>query len=145
MNEEKHTAALIEVREAIDEALRDPRGLLPRQRRIMSMLSLGTQHIVELWLHKNHAIKPGAYVKHEWLKAEDKRLALRLAGVLTKGLEKIKDSDKILALARGIEHDRNDVVYGAPLANDLVLKEKINAFLELKKAVEDAVGELKWE
>jgi len=144
MHESKHIAALVEVREAIDEALKDQRGLLPRQRRLMSMLSLGTQHLIEVWLHKNGAIKPGASVKHEWFKSEGRNLRMKLTGIVTKDVGKLVGSEKVLALAREVERDRNDIVYGAPLPNDRTLKEKIDAVLELKKAVEEATGEIRW-
>ncbi len=140
MHEEKHRLALAEVREAIEEALQDPRGLLPRQRRLMAALSLGTQHLVELWLHHQRAIKPGALVKHEWFQAEPRRLKLQLAGTLTKPLDELTEADRIVALAREVERDRNSVVYGAPLVDSQVLQEKIDAFLELVKAVEQAGG-----
>ncbi|MBI4181498.1 MAG: hypothetical protein HY520_00830, partial [Candidatus Aenigmarchaeota archaeon] len=136
--------ALAEVRRSLEEALRDPRGLLARQRLLMAALSLGMQHLIELWLHKSGAIKPGDAVKHEWLAAEEKRLRLRLAGALTKQLQAIRGADAILALAREVERDRNDIIYGAPLRSDAVLREKIEAFMELKKAVERAVGEAVW-
>lgn len=144
MREEKHIAALTEVKETIDEALKDARGMLGRQRRLMFALSLGTQHLIEMWLHRSGAIKPGASVKHEWFKSEEKNLKIKLAGILTKDIQIIKGANKILALAREIERDRNDIVYGAPLPDDSILKEKVNAFLELKKAVEEVVGDVAW-
>ena len=144
MHEEKHTAALVEVREAIEEALKDPRGLLPRQRRLMAALSLGMQHLVEIWLHKSGAIKPGACVKHDWFQAEERRLKLRLTGIMTKSLDRIGGAEKILALAREIESGRNDIVYGAPLGGDSLLREKLDCFLELKAAIEKETGDVRW-
>ena len=144
MQIEKHVAALKEVKKSIDEALRDTDGLLARQRLLTAALSLGMQHLVELWLHKLGAIKPGAVIKHDWLASEEKRLKIRLAGALTKKIDDLKNSDKIFAFAREIERDRNDIIYGAPLIKDSVLREKIESFLELKKAVEEAIGESIW-
>ena len=144
MQNEKHLEALKEVKKAIEEALKDPEGLLSRQRLLTSALSLGMQHLIELWLHKLGAIKPGAAVKHERLASEEKRLEIRLAGVLTKKIEDLKNSDMIFSFARDIEMDRNDIIYGAPLPTDLVLREKIESFLELKKAIEESIGEPIW-
>lgn len=144
MQEEKHMAALTEVRETIDEALKDPRGLLPRQRRIIAALSLGVQHLAGLWMHRQGAMKPGACVKHEWFQTEERRLNLRLAGVLTKDVRTLKGAGRILALAREIESGRNDIMYGAPLASDRVLREKIDGLTELKKAIEEETGDVKW-
>lgn len=145
MQEEKHLAALREVKETIDEALKDPRGLLPRQRRLMAALSLGMQHLLEIWLHRAHAVKPGACIKHDWFQSEERRLKLRLAGTLTKDIKSVKDSGRILAIAREIEASRNDIIYGAPLSGDRVLREKLETFLELKKIVENETGEIKWD
>jgi hypothetical protein len=145
MQEEKHIAALREVKETIDETLEDRRGLLPRQRRLMSALSLGVQHVIEIWLHRSGAIKPGASVKHEWFQAGESRLNIRLAGILTKDIESLKGAKRVLALARYIEANRNDIVYGAPLVKDTILREKIEEFLELKKAVEEATGGIAWD
>ncbi len=145
MQEEKHLAALKEVKETIDEALKDPRGLLPRQRRLMAALSLGMQHLLEIWLHRMHAVKPGACIKHDWFQAEERRLKLRLAGTLTKDIKSIKDADRVVAVAREIEISRNDIIYGVPLSSDLVLRETLETFLELKKIIEEGTGEIKWD
>lgn len=140
MQEEKHIDALKEVNNYIDESLRG--NLLRRQRLLMTALSLGMQHVVELWLHKARAIKLGASVKHEFFKSEEMHLRIKLAGMLTKNMSSLKNSDAILSIAREIERNRDDIIYGAPLPNDRVLREKIDYFFELKKAVKEAVGDI---
>ncbi|GEM_PF-1348742 len=142
MQEEKHKPALKEVMAYIDESLKDPKGLIPRQRLLMTALSLGMQHAVEMWLHKTGAIKPGASVKHEFFKSEERRLKIKLAGMLTKNISSLKNADSILSIAREIERSRDDIIYGAPITNDKILREKIDFFLELKKFVKDAVGDI---
>ncbi len=144
MLEEKHIEALREVHEAIEEAIRDPRGLLPRQRRLVAMLSLGMSHLVELYFHRLGAIKSGAQIKHDWFKAESRRLKIRLTGLITKSIERLPEAERILEFAHEIELKRDDLVYGASLKEDNPLKEKIDLFLELKKAVESATGEIVW-
>lgn len=129
-----------EVNAYIDESIK--KSLLQRQRLIMAALSLGMQHVIEMWLHKSRAIKPGASVKHEIFKSEERRLKIKLAGTLTKDINSLKNADTILSIAREIERNRDDIIYGAPLQNDRVLREKIDAFFELKKAVKEAVGEI---
>ena len=62
MQKEKHEDALKEVESTIEEALKG--NLLDYQRRVASMTSLGVQHIIELYFHKLHVIKPGAALKH---------------------------------------------------------------------------------
>lgn len=142
MQEEKHLDALREVGESLEEAIKDPRGLIRRQRLIMTALSLGMQHIIEMWLHKSRAIKPGSVIKHEFFKSEEKRLKVRLAGLMTKEISSLKNAERILRIAREIERNRDDIIYGAPLKNDSVLREKIDYFFELKKAVKESVGDI---
>jgi len=144
MQEEKHIEALKEVKRLIDIAMRDPDGLLLWQRVIMTVLSLGVQNLVEIWLHRSTAIKPGATIKHEWFSSEDRKLRLKMSGVLTKDFRKLKNADAILSLAREIEKDRNSIVYGSPLINDSVIREKLDVFLELKKSVESVSGDIQW-
>lgn len=140
MQEEKHMSALKEVNAYIGESLRG--SLLQRQRLLMMALSLGMQHVVELWLHKARAIKPSASVKHEFFKSEGRKLKLKLAGMLTKDIGSLKNADAILSIAREIERNRDDIIYGAPLTTDKTLREKVDYFFELKKAVNEAVGDI---
>lgn len=144
MQETKHIDALKEVRETTRAALQDPRGLIPHQRRLMALISLGMAHLAELYLHFNRALKPGAQLKHNWFKSDERKLLIRLAGALTKSPEHLPDFSRVLAIARKIELDRDDIVYGAPLADDAILREKVDLLLELKKTV-DRSGSIPWE
>lgn len=144
MLEGKHLEALREVHETIENALRDPRGPIAHQRRLMALLSLGAAHIIEYYLHRLGAIKGGASIKHHWFKADKRRIDLRLAGVLTKSLENLPDSARAVELAHRLEADRDEIVYGSPLTSDRILREKIDIFLELKKTIEKVRGEIKW-
>lgn len=141
MQEDKHGSALKEVNTYIGESLKSG-SLLQRQRLLMTALSLGMQHVVELWLHKARAIKPDASIKYEYFKSEEKRLKLKLAGMLTKNISSLKNADAIISIAREIERSKDDIIYGAPLQSDGVLREKIDYFFELKKAVKEAVGDV---
>jgi len=144
MLEEKHLEALCEAHETIEDALRDSRGLLAHQRRLMALLSLGAAHLIEYYLHRLRAIKAGASIKHQWFKADARRISLMFAGVLTKSLERLPAAERVVELAHKLEIDRDDIVYGSPLTSDRVLREKIDIFLELKKTIEKVVGEIKW-
>jgi len=144
MLEDKHIEAIKEVQETIEEAIGDPRGLLPRQRRLISMLSLGAAHLVEIYLHRQNAIKPGAQIKHDWFSSENRRIKLHLAGVLTKSFEALPNIDQVLYLSHEIEQKRNELVYCAALKNESFLREKLDLFLELKKIVENSTGEIRW-
>ncbi len=142
MQEEKHIAALQEVLRTIEQALNDKEGLLNYQRRIMSMLSLGAQHLIELYLHKMAAIQPGAQIKHEWLKLSDVNLRERIQPALTKEFNSLPSLADVCFIARKIETERNDAVYGAPLTNDVLLRKSIDSFLQLRKIVEEQTGKI---
>lgn len=131
MQEEKHLEALKETNTTIGEALKG--NLLDHQRRLMSMISLGVQHSIELYFHRLHVIKPGAFVKHEWFKMGEKNARQKISAIITKKIDEIPNILEILSLAREIESDRNEIVYRAPLKNDEILRDKIDKFLEIKK------------
>ena len=133
MQDEKHEEALKEVDSTIEDALKG--NTLDHQRRIAAMTSIGIQHAIELYFHKLHVMKPGASLKHEWFKLNEKNVKLRLSSAVTKKLDEIPNILEILSIAREIEKDRNELVYGAPLKDDKILREKIDSFLEIKKII----------
>ena len=140
MQEDKHRVALQEVMAAIQDGLSG--GLLNHQRRIMAMLSLGTQQSIELYLHRKAVLKSGAQIKHEWFKLSDKNIQERMQPSLTKKWELIDSMNEVISFARTIETDRNDIVYGAPLESDKKLRELINTFLTLTAIIEKETGKL---
>ncbi|MBI3190127.1 hypothetical protein HYZ41_00325 [archaeon] len=142
MQEQKHIEALKEVMETLEQSLKDSRGLCAWQRRLASMLSLGSQHLIEFYFHRMGAMKPGAQLKHEWLKMEEKNLKIRLNGIMTKSASNIKDWNEIFAIAKVIETDRNDLVYGSNMKDDAKLRSKVEHFLDLKKIVEKNTGDI---
>ena len=135
MQESKHADAIKETMRTIDEALKG-KNILDFQRRLASMLSVGLQHLVELYLHRLYVIKPGAFVKHEWFLMGDKNLKAKFSAILTQPYEEIENINEIASLARDIEGDRNELLYGSPIGDENRLKEKIGSFLETKKIVE---------
>lgn len=106
------------------------------------MVSLGMQHIFEMYLHRMAVLKPGVQIKHEWLKLSDQNLRLRLGQMLTKPWNEILLLDEITPLSRQVELKRNDTPYGAPLDNDRELREAIDLFLDVKALIEKEVGAL---
>lgn len=122
--------------DAIKDAL-EAESLLAHQRRLMAMLSLGTQHMIELYLHRKAVLKPGSQVKHEWFKLSEQRLNDRMSPLLTKRWTEIPRVDEIIRKAHSLELQRNDIVYGAPLPNDEPLRKHIQLFLEIKAMVEE--------
>lgn len=135
MRIEKHREVLEEVSQTIKDALDDPAGLLAHQRRLIAMLSLGASQLLEIYFHKLDVIKPGTQIKHEWFKMGEKNALIRLSAILTSDPRKIPKINELLSFAREIEKDRDDIMYGSPLAGDRSLKEKIDLWLELKKIV----------
>src|SRR3989338_2397885 len=135
MQESKHADAIKETMRTIDEALKG-KNILDFQRRLASMLSVGLQHLVELYLHRLYVIKTGAFVKHEWFLMGDKNLKAKFSAILTQPYEEIENINEIASLARDIEGDRNELLYGSPIGDENRLKEKIGSFLEIKKIVE---------
>lgn len=124
----------------IEEALSSDNILL-HQKRLAAMLSIGLQHIVELYLHRLKVLKPGAWIKHDWFALGERNLTMKFSAVLTKPYDKVPELNEIVLLARNIETDRNDILYGSPAVDSKKLREKIDNFLEIKKIVEK-VGEI---
>ncbi len=135
MNTEKHEETIEEVMATINESLKSS-DIRLHQRRLIAMISLGVQQIIELYFHKLNVIKPGAQIKHDWFASGPDRVKLRLEAVLTTKPDKIKQLDELLVLAKKIEKDRNDLIYGSPVKSDKILREKIDLFLEIKKLIE---------
>ena len=73
---------------------------------------------------------------------EEKNLRIRLNGIMTKSVSSISDWNEIFSIAKMIEADRNDLVYGPNLKNDKQLREKIENFLDPKKMVEKNAGDV---
>lgn len=135
MKLEKHQDALKEVKETIELALKDPRGLLPHQRRLSALISLGAAHLVETYLHKLNVLKTGTQIKHDWFGISKERIAIRLAASLTVPVKQVKDIDFVIELAREIESHRNELIYGPTTSEDIIRK-KISLFLELQEVIE---------
>ena len=138
MNVKKHEETLKEVIVTIEDAL-NSKDIKLHQRRLIAMISLGVQQIIEYYFHKLDIIKPGAQIKHNWFASNMDKVKIRLEAILTIKLSKIKNLDEVLILAKKIEEDRNDLVYGSPVKSDKILRGKINLFLEIKRLIEDEV------
>lgn len=140
MKIEKHMKIMGEVEETVKGALH-ARDILSYQRRLASMLSLGVQQLVEIHLHRLRVIKPGTQIKHEWFGMGNRNLSLKLSAILTTEINSIPRLNDILELAKTVEADRNDIIYGSPLFDGKILREKIDAFLEIKKIMEEEHGQ----
>ncbi len=139
MKIEKHLEILREVDETIAQALSSG-SLLSYQRRIMAMLSLGIQQLVEIHFRRLQVIRPGTQIKHEWFGMGSRNLRTKLAAVLTTDIGKVPNIWEIIELAQSAEAERNDIIYGSPLADDRKIREKIDAYLEMKKIIMESYG-----
>ena len=138
MNLEKHEETLKEVTATIEEAL-NSNDIKLYQRRITAMISLGVSQIIEYYFHKLNVIKPGAQIKHNWFASSIDKIKIKLESVLTMNISKINNLDELLVLAKKIEEDRNDLIYGSPIKSEKILMEKINFYLEIKRIIEDEI------
>ena len=64
MKEEKHEEIIKEVLDEIESALKDNRGLVSHQRRLIFSITLGAANLLELYFHKLNIIKEGSIVNH---------------------------------------------------------------------------------
>ena len=92
--------------------------------------------ILESYPDKLNVLKPGAKINHLWLKKKKGNLKKLISSQLTSHIDNIKNIDKILDIAFKIESERNELVYGKKVSED-ILNEKINLFLNLKKELEN--------
>ncbi len=140
MEVKKHLEILKEVMDEIEAAQHDPHGLLHHQRRLALMLSLGVCELIEIYFHKQNIIKSGSRIKHDWFR--QKRIKEKLEEQLITSIGSIPKIDLVIQLAADIEKSRDDLAYSSPQHDDKVLQEKIGQFLELKRIIEQQVGEL---
>ncbi len=140
MLEEKHVQKLKEVLDEIRAALNDLRGLIAHQIRLADVISLGSVNVIELYLHRKKVIKPGGRLEHQWFKSKQKTIFDRISAQITTPINDLPSMNELVDIAMQIEKNRNDLVYGSPVKDELLLKQKINQFLELKKKVESEVG-----
>ena len=133
---DKNNNKIDEVSDEIDSALKDPRGLRFHQKRLAFCLSDGVCQLLEYYLRKKDALKPGSKINHQWLKKKKENVLDILSDRLVTRVEKLPKIDKILDIAYKIENQRNDLVYGS-ITNDNVLQELIDDYLNIKKEIED--------
>ncbi|MFW6142054.1 MAG: hypothetical protein ACOC53_05785 [Candidatus Saliniplasma sp.] len=136
---EKHKESLDEVLDEIQTALEDPGGLKSHQRRLAMMLSLGASELIEVYFHKLNIMKPGARIKHNWIKKKDPYQ--KLNNQVTGDLNEIEKLETILEKARVIERSRNDIAYGSPVEDEETIRRKIKLFFDIKDIIEDEVGD----
>lgn len=140
MGLEKHRKALQEVMDEIQTSLEDPKGLVAHQRRLATMLSIGTCELIEMYFHKIGVMKGGGRIKHTMFRRKD--IDDRLSNQIITSISNIKNIDVIIALAKSIDVERDNIAYGSPQPHEQLLKAKIEDFLELKRIIEEDTGDI---
>ena len=133
---EKYKEIFIEVMDEIESSLKDSRGLIMHQRRLAFSLSFGMVTLIEFYLDKLNVLKPGAKINHLWLKKKKENAKKLISSQITSQIDSIENIDKILDVAFKIEGERNELIYGKKISED-ILNKKINLFLDLKKELEN--------
>jgi hypothetical protein len=125
MKIEDHLRNVNESLDVIKESIQ--KGLQERQRNIGFNTSVAAVEMLEIFLHKENIINPGAIIKHDWFSS------FRKAG------EKLEfefpEKEKIIKLLCEIEAKRNLLCYGKP--NPVQEIESIlNSFYKIKDLFE---------
>ncbi len=139
MREKKHLESIKETLDEIQKALEDPRGLKAHQRRLAFMLSTGVAELLEIYLHREGIMKPGARIKHSWLRRKNPKEKLK--NQVTGDLNQVEALEEVIEKMRTIEKSRNDIAYGSPVQDKEELENKIDIFLEIKETIEQKTGE----
>ena len=98
MKEEKHEEIIKEVLDEIESALKDNRGLVSHQRRLIFSITLGAANLLELYFHKLNIIKEGSIVNHLWFKRKKEKIVKQLQNQVTSPINTIKDINEILEI-----------------------------------------------
>lgn len=139
MRLEKHIESLKEVLREIESALEDAQGLTAHQRRLAAMLSLGICELIEIYFHRLGIMKEGARIKHSIFRKGN--MEALLSSQITAPLKAVKSIERILEIAADIENSRDDMLYGSPVDEEGLLKEKIDGFFDLRKLIENEIGD----
>jgi len=125
MKIEDHLRNIRESLEVIKESI--DRGIKDRQRNIGFNVSVAATEMLEVFLHRNNLINPGAILKHEWfasLNNANERLNFDF-----------EDKNKILNILNEIETKRNLLCYGKPQTEELI-EEYLELFNKIKSLFE---------
>jgi|SRR3989344_2552230 len=125
-----------EIADEIDSALKDLRGLSFHQKRLAFCLSDGTCLLLENYLKKNGALKPGFKISHQLLKKKKENVLEILSDLLTVSFQKLDKLNIILDVAFRVENKRNELIYGSKV-DDKILQNLIDDYLTIKKEIEN--------
>ncbi|MEK6927701.1 MAG: hypothetical protein AABX11_04680 [Nanoarchaeota archaeon] len=125
MKVEDHLRNIKESFEVIRESIE--KGLQERQRNLGFNISVVSVEMLEVYLHKQELINPGANIKHDWFSS------------IRKANENLnfsfKNKEEILTLLNNIELKRTLLCYGKVQPIELI-REFLDSFNKLKKIFE---------
>jgi len=125
MKIEDHLRNINESLDVIKESIQ--KGLQERQRNIGFNTSVAAVEMLEIFLHKENIINPGAIIKHDWFSS------------LRKAREKLEfeftEKEKIIRLLCEIEAKRNLLCYGKPKPVQEI-ESILNSFYKIKDLFE---------
>lgn len=131
MKVEDHLRNIKESLDVINECIQ--KGLQERQRNIGLNVSIASVEMLEVFLHKQNLINPGAIIKHDWFSS------------VRKAKEKLPfdfpEKGKILDCLCAIESKRNLLCYGKPRPINEI-ESILESFNKLKSLLEK--DGLKW-
>ena len=126
MKSEDHKRNINESIEVITESIK--KGLQERQRTIGFNVSVAATEMLEVYLHKQNILNPGAILKHEWFSS------------LRKAQEKIPfdfpKKETLFKILADIESKRNLLCYGKPQPTETIA-EVLELFNKLKSLLEE--------
>ena len=132
MKIEDHLRNINESLDVIKESIQ--KGLQERQRNIGFNTSVAAVEMLEIFLHKENIINPGAIIKNDWFSS------------LRKSNEKLEfefpEKEKIIKLLCEIETKRNLLCYGTPKPVQEI-ESVLNSFYKIKDLFEK-LG-VKWD
>ena len=102
MNKEAHKKGILESLTVLAEAI--AKGVVERQRTIGFHCSAALADLLELYLHEQNLIDPGATIKHDFFTSERR--------ALEKLPQEFPHKKKLIALLREVESRRNLLCYG---------------------------------
>ncbi len=136
MDDKEQPIETNEVNDEIEAALKDKRGLVAHQKRLVFCLSSGAIELLENYFKRKGVLKQGVKLNHQWFKKKKENVKKILSEKITSSLDSLEKIDKIIDCIYAIESKRNELIYGKKATEEL-LKDLLGQYFELKKEVEN--------
>ncbi len=87
---EENKRIIGEVLDEIESSLKDPKGLVSHQRRLIFLISIGSVALFESYLEKLNVLKKGYKINHLWFKKKKENVKKPLSVIITCPVEEVK-------------------------------------------------------